>query len=281
MPLTGAFTNVPNGNVVPVIQNNRFEGAFRVGATFVAAAGGTCAPGEYRQYVQGQFTVDGVAAVHVLCGAIVLSTALSQEDGCPPPNNPTTAYGYRVASGPKSLYTPGAATGCTFASEDEPGFGNLPASAGRTLGIDLSFRGVLIDTANPGVPLAQAAWTVRGNVVVPRVQLDARSFTMVNGPAPPVTRVIARTSQSLGFFVVNLSFPHQAGPVPLQLAAFAVTFYDRNGALVLPVQPHSGPLLEVGNQRSVTSTATYAFDASHPPVRASVLVSGRTIDVDL
>ena len=281
MALTGAFTTVPSGNVVPAIRNHRFEGAFGVQALFVAAAGDTCAPGQYRQYVQGRFTVDGTAVVHVLCAATVLSTATMHEDGCPPPSNPCTAYGYRTASGPKSLYTPNAATGCTFASEDEPGFGNLPSMAGRTLGIDLSFRGVLINTASADAVLAQATWTVRGTVVVPQASPDAEGLTMSDVPSPSIKSVLARTSRSPDLFVVKLHFSHQGGSGTLQTDAFAVTFYDRDGAVVLPAQPHSGLPVQVGNSLSVTEVATYLFKSTHIPVRAQVYVSGRTIDIQL
>lgn len=268
----------PNGNVVPQSSNGRYAGSFNNSAQFTDASA-NCSAGEYRQYVKGAFAANGSPVSHVLCGLVLLDPATYREDGCPPPvpSGGIRAYGYRSGAGDAyDLYTPSPrASGCQYQMFDSPGFNNV--QPGTRYSIALSFKGVLIDTSNPGRPLATKEWTVQGQLAMveedevtsaePRrgVPLDKRdrpvgahrAFNLEDGK-PELHIVIARP----------------AGRPPLDAKSCQVEVKDADGASI-PVGPPE--VHEVGDWRSATATIVVALVGDRPPVTALLVIGKLTI----
>lgn len=155
------FDVIPSGTLVPTLSRGRLETIFPIAATFSAPDSCTCANGEYRQYIRGEMTQDGVTNDVWLTSDTLLEKARWREDG----NKDGFRYGHRQdPSLPWNEYVPDHQTGCKFVGRDEPG---LIATSGRLLSIDLDFRGDLIDTGRTNWVLASTKWRVSGSALVP------------------------------------------------------------------------------------------------------------------
>ncbi len=160
--VTGRFTTIPSGTLVPTFTATKLGTSFSMVGEFTAPIPCPCARGEYRQYVRGTFTANGNPVAHQLGPGVPMSATTFQLDG-----NSTTAnyFGRRDFRTSYTKFTnPDQATGCRYEGSDIPG---LSAGTGTALGINLDFRGELIDTANPGTALATATWSVVGSGTVP------------------------------------------------------------------------------------------------------------------
>jgi hypothetical protein len=163
--VSGRFTSIPSGNVVPTRNGSDFNAPFDMNAEFTAGSGSgcTCAPGEYRQEIKGTFTLNGSVVTFPLCSNTLHPTTY-QED-CDDRSGTTLRYGYRSIVFQTSKFEPNQATGCRFRGKDAPGGQGLPS--GTTLALDLGFRGKLVDTGRSNAVLATAEWTVRGSDTIP------------------------------------------------------------------------------------------------------------------
>lgn len=161
--ITGRFTTIPSGVINATLSGTRLGASFDMIANFTPPSGGNCSAGEYRQYVAGTFTANGNPVVHSLGGGRTLHPTNFQEDG---DVGAGTVYGHRSVVGTLSKFdTPDQATGCRFKGHDDPGISS--SVSGTVLGINLKFRGDLIDTSNGNAVLATSSWSVVGNATVP------------------------------------------------------------------------------------------------------------------
>ncbi|WP_456846941.1 hemopexin repeat-containing protein [Cellulomonas sp. P5_C6] len=131
----------------------------------------TCAVGEYRQYVRGQFRVDGVVKEHLLADPaggpapkmkpIPPAGSASdnfQEDGKRFPDGSQIFYGRRRGTQfGNSVYSPDTQTGCSFRGKDRPG---MPGATGSAIVVNLDFHGDAVDSASGGLVLRRADWSV-------------------------------------------------------------------------------------------------------------------------
>ena len=76
-----------------------------------------------------------------------------------------TVYGHRAVLGTKSKFLPDQAGGCRFEGEDEPGISS--AVSGTVLGMNLDFKGELIDTRDNS-QILEKHWWVTGTGTVPK-----------------------------------------------------------------------------------------------------------------
>lgn len=267
MPLTGQFTSIPSGTLVPHLSGNRLSAPFDMKAAF-DNAGGSCAAGEYRQYVRGTFTADGVTVPHVLCGSVLLSPVDLREDGCPPPG--CTAYGYRVCPDhPYNKYLPSRVTGCTYEGKDDPGISSAP---GATIAMDLTFRGQLIDTSTSRV-LASADWKVKGSATIPMNELTTYRFSGVVTGGKPLVHVV----RSGDHWVVSLLY---AGAPAGKAETLDIAVLDAAGK-ALPVQPAEG-VVEVGGLNTTTRVLSLKVDVSSGlPARVRVKSGAEVVDLPI
>ena len=163
--VTGQFTTIPSGNLTPtwMASENLFAAPFNMEATFApAGAGCDCHRGEYRQYVKGYLKVAGTKLKHQLHERELDSSY--QEDYWKQ-GGTWYHYGYRNQQFATSKFdNPDQATGCNFHGYDLP---RVRGSSGDALEINLGFKAELIDTQNPGRPLASQEWTVNGTGTQP------------------------------------------------------------------------------------------------------------------
>lgn len=250
--------NTPVGNVAPTLQNNRFAAVFNNTATFTTSdPGGSCAAGEYRQYVMGSFTVDGSPITHRLCGSTVMSPNVLQEDGCPSPN--CTAYGYRACPpNANNRYTPTQATGAQFVMACMPGFTNI--QPGHRYGIDLTFQGQLIDTTTH-TTLASQTWTVAGSQIVPQSVSALEAGPL--GASDKVVAALRLRNQISGLWEVHLVIARKPGQPPIAAAAVALRLLDAAGAAILAGQPK---VHEIADHHRATASIVHplAQDAAEP-----------------
>jgi hypothetical protein len=160
--VSGSFSSIPSGAVAATLAGNKLGAAFAMTGDFTARIPCNCSCGEYRQYVRGKFTRNGSTVTHALCGSNLDPTTF-QED-CGIFGGTSYRYGYRSQAFATSKFTPDQAGGCRFEGQDAPG---LTGSSGDTLGVDLEFRGELIDTCNGNAVLASSTWNVTGTATVP------------------------------------------------------------------------------------------------------------------
>lgn len=266
----------PDGNVEPTDQGDNFIAAYSVVAIFTNSAGSSCANGEYRQMVKGQFSVNGVVVSHFLCEPTLLSPTLWQQDGCPP--GVCTAYGYRACaptawSGYKD---PDQATGSQYAMFDQPGFRNI--HPGFTYTINLEFQGQLVDTTsspyNPTV-LATRNWTVVGTLTAPTVEMmDAPQGLQLSD------RLIgARLSRNLTNDgpEVHLLIARVHGSPRLDPNAVKVTLVDAQGGAVTAAEPEAH---EVGGQRGTTASIVHRLLPGQAiPVKATLDIDGQVTEM--
>ncbi|WP_029916787.1 hypothetical protein [Caulobacter sp. UNC358MFTsu5.1] len=262
----------PDGNVEPTDQGDNFMAAYSVVAIFTNSAGSSCANGEYRQMVRGQFSVNGSVVLHILCEPTVMSPAVWQQDGCPP--GVCTAYGYRAC--PPSTWNaykdPDQSTGSQYAMFDQPGFRNI--QPGFTYTVDLQFQGQLVDTA-ANVVLATRNWTVAGMLTAPTV-------AMVDAPRglQPSDRLIgARLGRNLtnDSPEVHLLIARVHGSPRLDPNAVKVTLVDAQGGSVTAAEPE---VHEVGGQRGTTASIVHRLLPGQAiPVKATLDVDGQVTEM--
>lgn len=247
MPLTGQFTSIPSGTLVPTLSGNKLSAPFDMKAKF-DNSGGSCADGEYRQYVMGTFTANGRTVPHVLCGSVMLSPTELREDGCPP--TVCTAYGYRACSATSmNQYKPSQATGCTYEGKDAPG---IAASPGTKVAMDLTFRGQLINKST-GAVLATANWKVIGEATIPKTELTTYHLPgFAAGEKPQV-----HLARSGGDWVVSLLY---SGRPEGEVAALEVSVLDEKGE-ALTVQPDA---VEVGGSNTATRVLRLTVTGGRP-----------------
>ena len=124
-----------------------------------------CPVGEYRQFVQGAFTLNGVDQAFQLANPnggppVLFSRTTFREDGlAAPPAGASVFYGHRddpSNNGDSSdAYLPDRLTGCQYRGTDSPG---IPTVAGMALQVD--FIGQAVDQATGGQVVQSATWTV-------------------------------------------------------------------------------------------------------------------------
>lgn len=132
-----------------------------------------CPCGEYRQFVRGSFTVNGLPVTHLLpnpTGGAPIPMLPRPAPGAPGSNfledgsvaggNPH--YGHRDEdppgnADPTDQYLPARADGCQYRGNDFPG---LRGPSGTTFSIDLDFAGEAVDICNGSSVLDSNQWTV-------------------------------------------------------------------------------------------------------------------------
>jgi len=160
--VTGSFEDIPSGKIAATLNANTLGAAFKMVGNFDSHVPCTCSCGEYRQYVRGKFTSNGQPVAHSLGGGRTLHPVNFQEDGDVAAG---TVYGHRSVLGTKSEFKPDQAGGCRFEGADEPGIAS--STTGTVLGIDLDFKGDLIDTCRSNTAVASSAWNVAGSATIP------------------------------------------------------------------------------------------------------------------
>jgi len=137
----------------------------------------TCSAGEYRQFVRGEFRLNGVVKTHLLADpnggpapAILPAPGVGAagdnflEDGADLTGPPRVLvqYGHRIDalgnSFTNNLFTPDRLTGCTYRGKDRPGMGG---TTGSVVSVNLDFRGQAVDAASGDI-LDTASWSVVG-----------------------------------------------------------------------------------------------------------------------
>lgn len=264
--------NTPAGNVAPVDQGDNFIAAYSIMAIFTNSAGPSCANGEYRQFIEGQFSVDGSIIAHRLCEATLMSPTVWLEDGCPSPT--CTAYGYRACppSASNMYSNPDQATGSQYAAYDQPGFHNI--QPGNTYTIDLQFQGQLIDTA-VGVTLATRNWSVEGQLTAPTVDL----MDAAQGLQPSDRLIGVRLSRNLANDgpEVQVLIARVHGSPRLDPNAVKVALVDAEGQAVSAAEPVTH---EVGGQRETTATIVHRLlPGQATPAKATLEVAGQVSEM--
>jgi hypothetical protein len=162
---SGSFTSIPGASTIAAtLSGNKLGASFTMVGDFVAAqANCSSACGEYRQYVRGQFTKNGTAVVHRLCGNTLDPTTYHED--CATIGGTNYRYGYHSNRFATSYFdNPDQATGLTFHGSDAPGIRGV---TGDQLSVQLDFRGELVDACNGNTVLQTAEWSVAGNATVP------------------------------------------------------------------------------------------------------------------
>lgn len=174
--LYAEFTKTPpNLRQLATLQGNRLATWFGISGHIEAEPGGGAAPGqdctcayvEYRQYVKGKFTRDGKSTQPPICDTEWKQDEF-HEDCRPEPGGKQLIYGHRNNPGKNSHYRDdngsiNEASGCFYDGSDTPGiFGN----SGEVVGMDLTFRGKMIDTRN-NAELFVREWVVFGVARIP------------------------------------------------------------------------------------------------------------------
>jgi hypothetical protein len=254
----------PVGNVAPSLNGGNFAAPFANSAQFSCGSGETCAAGEYRQYVKGEFTVNGSVLTHYLCAAsgMTLSAAVFQEDGCPPPG--CTAFGYRrCPQWPYNQYVPDRATGCAFRMYDQPGFTSV--QRGMTYGINLAYKAVLINAVT-GAVLQSHVWTVVGQVTTQEEfgALQAAGFQ----PTDKISAVRTGRNSDNGMPELHVIVLRQLDQPPLDPASLGLELIDADDRLVVPSSPFVAHEIAGRDSATATLVATLPSD-SHAPVKAA------------
>lgn len=152
--------NVPINRSGRQLTDIRLHESFNMNADFDNKGKCRCRCCEYRQYVRGTFTFNGVAAIHQLPDG-PLEPITWREDGVPNHFAPGQHlfYGHRGAPGTLTdIYqNPNRATGCEYRGFDDPGMSHPnPAVA---IVMNLEFRGEIIDVCR-GRVVRTTTWTV-------------------------------------------------------------------------------------------------------------------------
>jgi Domain of unknown function (DUF4157) len=174
--VTGSFDDIPSGDKIATVSGKRLSFRFGMSGSFQPVQAAyrdllecSCSCGEYRQEVRGKFTRAGKCEPNCgdnyppICGVATPDPTIFYED-CRPVGSSVVKYGYRSIPLNLSRFvdpdgTPNQATGCVFFGSDSPG---IEGKSGEVLGMDLTFRGRLIDTCNGNKILDSSTWTVFG-----------------------------------------------------------------------------------------------------------------------
>lgn len=276
MPVTVVSFTTPAGTLVPALAptptGQKYTAAFTNKATFLAASGETCAPGEYRQYVKGVFKVQGAVLTHVLCGPVTLRADAYLEDGCP--SGSCTAYGHRSCPlTALDFYAPSQATGCNFSMFDEPGFHNVSKTYRYDVALD--FKGQLINTAAGGAVLQEKLWSVTGSIVVPALAGAAAAAVELMETDKIVMAFQTRNADS-GAPEFHIVITRLAGQPPLDAASLGLTLLDASGQ---PVQPSAAPAVHevAGRVRSTANVVYPLAPSANAPVLMRLAVNGALV----
>lgn len=150
--------NIPTNRSGRRVDGNRLHESFNMNADFGSTGNCQCSCCEYRQYVRGTFTLNGVTLVHMLPSGALHPTTW-REDGVPNFFGAGSHffYGHRADPGTATdIYQPTRPTGCQYRGWDDPG---IRAGAGDVIAMNLEFRGEIIDTCRRTVTRS-ATWTV-------------------------------------------------------------------------------------------------------------------------
>lgn len=177
----GGF-NVPTNRTgvqqTTFVGGSRFSEAFDMNIDYLDSPyPTTCSVGEYRQFVRGEFRVNGVVKTHLLADSsggpapamrpapgVGAAGDNFLEDGADLPGPPRVIvqYGHRIDTlgntFTNNLFTPDRFTGCTYRGKDRPGLGGV---TGDTVSVNLDFRGQAVDAASGDI-LNTASWSVVG-----------------------------------------------------------------------------------------------------------------------
>jgi hypothetical protein len=127
---------------------SRVHESFDMLAHFRAGGDCACKCCEYRQFVRGEFIVDGNPQRHILPDGD-LDRTIWREDGMPHHYGAGKHlfYGHRTDPGMgNDVYTPRRADGCEYRGHDDPGARTGNATAHVV--VRLQFRGEILDTCN-------------------------------------------------------------------------------------------------------------------------------------
>lgn len=168
-------TNRSGPQAIPVTGGTRFNEEFDMNIDFDPNAGypATCAVGEYRQYVRGEFRKNGVVKTHLLADpaggpapAMLPRPPAGaagdnfQQDGLDDSGPPRRLLFYGHRMGPPfgtDVWLPDRETGCQYRGHDRPGWGG---ATGDVISVILDFRGNAVDAASADEVLDSASWTV-------------------------------------------------------------------------------------------------------------------------
>lgn len=271
--------HMPAGNLVPRVTGTRYAAEFTGTAMFT----GKCADGEYRQYVKGEFRVNGSLLQHRLCGNAFLDRENYREDGCPPGHSPgVRAYGYRSRAGdPYDQYSPSQADGCHYTMADAPGFNNV--TKGEAYKIALQFRATLIDTSDNNKVLFAREWTVNGEttlatlVDIPMVDEQPQKVPIAEDDY--ILSAFQTVNEDTRMPEIHVVIARKPGLPPLDPASIHVEVTGKDDALI----PTEHPVVyEVGDLRNATATAVISLprDANATRVRVSSKASAVLLSVD-
>lgn len=160
----------------PFAGGSRFTERFEMNIDFEGSPyPTTCAVGEYRQYVRGEFRRNGVVLTHLLAdpgggpppAMLPIPPAGSASDNflqdgamLAPPTGPIF-YGHRKDvlgnTFTNNQFLPDRDTGCSYRGIDNPGAGG---ATGVTVSVRLDFRGEAVDAANGDLVLHSSSWSV-------------------------------------------------------------------------------------------------------------------------
>lgn len=267
MTLSYTSFKTPVGNVAPTVNGTNFNAPFNVTATF-SNPGGSCAPGEYRQYVKGTAKVGGTTLDHVLCGSVKLMPNVFQEDGCP--SGSCTAYGHRTC--PQDAidqYLPQRPDGCQFSMYDAPGFSNI--AKGKSYSLDFTFEGKLINVAAGNTVLATNIWTTTGSAQT--METPPLASTIGLQPADKIVGVHLTHNSESGAPELHVVIVRPGGLPPLDAAAVTLVMVDAAGHRTKPPRPPE--VHEIGNSARVTASIVYTLDpGGAKPVRVEMATNG-------
>ncbi|NWG87379.1 MAG: hypothetical protein HXY26_07725 [Hydrogenophilaceae bacterium] len=282
MALTGKFTDIPSGNLNPTLSAGRLSAAFDMKALFTTDSG-TCAKGEYRQHVKGQFKANGTVIQHRLCDSTWLDAGTFYEDGCGPSGTnpgPCTAYGHRdCPDHPYDMYSPDPrSTGCTYVGWDAPGITGNP---GDKLEVDLSFMAELINV-DTGAVLASASWTVKGSATVPTKTL--RPSTLTQLAAAQRLDAVVEYHEEKGHWQVTLLIARPSRPQAQALSkrTLTVNLLDSKRQPLALLSGQQAKSYVVGGSKGETETILYFFEAGDlAPSALKVEMDGQCINLEL
>ena len=172
-PLGPRFLECPTGDLNPgwFEPMKRFHCGFKVKVDFGQFPKEKLLTLQYRQYVRGQFLLNGKPVPHKLTKNSMLSKHEYQFDG-PKGGDP---YGLRSTRDRElqraSTYTH-SFSGRPFYAEDgpllivldDPG---IQGEQGDTIALDLEFVGQIVAFGDPMIVIARKTWTVKGTYQVP------------------------------------------------------------------------------------------------------------------
>jgi hypothetical protein len=153
--------NVPSG-VVPanMVDGHTLRGDWFMSADFSSPPG--CGPfGEYRQFISGKTTRNGVTMPGLMCrpdGKTISENQFIEDMGCD-----GNQYGYhRMASTRSTFSKPDQPTGRHWDGDDHPSVTSTGAPPGTEIGMDLLFEGRLVNV-DTGATIESKNWQVKGS----------------------------------------------------------------------------------------------------------------------